>query len=567
MIDMARARVITALMLTVAISLIITVLVTTGQQPTLYRFWTYSPIEGVSEEYQVYRVSANGINYSRIVINIESVSGASLSNASMTVYALTPYHIVPVGVYIGSRIVISMNTPSIAYAVNKWVSWMLRSTWHSIQPGLYTALLVFITYQTPRGVYIKSFTIPYAPAPLYIGNETYVITVNAQINTTAPPSIPISQLKPAGPAVTKPLLELSNNTDQPGQLYDCMSQAPEYTPGSVVSPGGYLALANCTGYNGTIPLLWISWSRNVRNTLSSVSLNIALSISASSSEPFDIYAEELKNSSGQVIADVIGSSFSSSSLQLQMPLKSVGQLGSLPSNIYYVGTPGAYGMAQYQYWYCPDLNLHTGTCVSGYVPTNLYYYYVIGFNLQNNLMYGSDTGNGPVSAIFQFLSYYGLSLPTPEYVGCAVDEQGLYYFYFPNGTSIQNGALISEYVANIFNAPLPQVTSALVSALEGGVIDETIVETGGLPTWAQWLTNVLSDMDQLTNMRQYYTTNTEYYAVSIGFTQNGQYVYYNVVPGVGYVNYNSQTYAVPMPGVELNETWAGGQQIQGCPPT
>lgn len=81
MMGMARARVITALMLTVVISLIITVLVTTGQQPTLYRSWTYSPIRDVSEEYQVYRVAANGINYSRIVINIESVSGAPLGNA------------------------------------------------------------------------------------------------------------------------------------------------------------------------------------------------------------------------------------------------------------------------------------------------------------------------------------------------------------------------------------------------------------------------------------------------------------------------------------------------------
>ncbi|WP_252901175.1 hypothetical protein [Vulcanisaeta sp. JCM 14467] len=122
-------------------------------------------------------------------------------------------------------------------------------------------------------------------------------------------------------------------------------------------------------------------------------------------------------------------------------------------------------------------------------------------------------------------------------------------------------------MANIFNVPLLQVISALASALEGGVVVDTIVETGGLPTWAQWLTNVLSDMGQMTNLQQYYTTNTEYYAVSIGFTQSGQYVYYNVVPGISYVNYNGQTYAVPTPGVELNETWAGGQLAQGCPPT
>lgn len=175
---------------------------------------------------------------------------------------------------------------------------MLRSTWHSIQPGLYTALLVFVTYQTPRGIYIKSFTVPYAPAPpLYIGNESYVITINAKINTAAPPDIPISQLKSVGPpAITKPTLVLTNNTDQPNQLYDCASQsteAPLYAPGTTPSAYGYLALANCTGYNGTIPLLWVSWSQRVINVLSGGTVNLGLSIQSSYSEPFSIYAEEL----------------------------------------------------------------------------------------------------------------------------------------------------------------------------------------------------------------------------------------------------------------------------------
>ncbi len=75
---------------------------------------------------------------------------------------------------------------------------MLRSTWHSLQPGLYTALLVFVTYQTPRGVYIKAFTVPYAPASLYIGNESYLITVNVEINTSAPPNIPMNRLRLLG---------------------------------------------------------------------------------------------------------------------------------------------------------------------------------------------------------------------------------------------------------------------------------------------------------------------------------------------------------------------------------
>ncbi|ADN51174.1 hypothetical protein [Vulcanisaeta distributa] len=566
---MVRARVLTALMLALTISLIIMVLATTGQQPTLYRYWTYSPIKGVSEEYLVYKVTANGINYSRIVINIESINGKPLSNASVTVFALTPYHIVPVRVYAGSRVVIPMDTPSIAYAVDRWVSWMLRSTWHSIQPGLYTALLVFITYQTPRGVYIKSFTIPYAPAPLYIGNESYVIIINAKINTTAPPDIPISQLKPAGPAVAKPLLELSNNTDQPGQLYDCMSQSPEapvYAPGTIPTAYGYLALANCTGYNGTIPLLWVSWSQNVFNELSQSNAQLYGEIyiqSSSNNQPFSLYGEELKSSNGQVIAYVAGITFTPQSFDIGSPyLQWLGTFGTTFTGpgIYYLGVPGAYGMAQYQYWTC---NPYFGTCT----PTNQYYYYVVGLNVQSRLINGIDTGNGPVTAIFRFLNYYGLSLPTPKYVGCSVNNGGVPYFYFPNGTSeTALPYLIAEYVANVFNVPLLQVMSALVSALEGGVIVETIVETGGLPTWAQWVINVLSDMGQLTNLQTYKTSYQLYYAVEVQLSP-GQYIYYNVVPGISYVNYNGQTYAVPTPGVELNETWAGGQLAQGCPPT
>ncbi|WP_054844259.1 hypothetical protein [Vulcanisaeta souniana] len=63
----------------------------------------------------VYKVVANGINYSRIVMSIGSISGSSLSNASVTVFALTPYRIVPpVGLYEGSKVIIPMNTPGIA---------------------------------------------------------------------------------------------------------------------------------------------------------------------------------------------------------------------------------------------------------------------------------------------------------------------------------------------------------------------------------------------------------------------------------------------------------------------
>ncbi|WP_054844260.1 hypothetical protein [Vulcanisaeta souniana] len=452
--------------------------------------------------------------------------------------------------------------------MNRWVSWMLRSTWHSIQPGLYTALLVFVTYQTPRGIYIKSFTVPYAPAPpLYIGNESYVITINAKINTAAPPDIPISQLKSVGPAITKPTLVLTNNTDQPNQLYDCASQsteAPLYAPGTTPSAYGYLALANCTGYNGTIPLLWVSWSQRVINVLSGGTVNLGLSIQSSYSEPFSIYAEELGKSNGQVIVNVIGSTFSSSSFYLYVPSASPGEFGVAVTRpgIYYIGALGAYAMAQYQFWECNPIS---GACE----PTNQYYYYVIGLNTQEQAITDLDTGNGPVSAIFQFLNYYGLSLPTPAYAGCAINNGGIPYFYFPpNGTGITSYPyLIAQYVANVFNVSLTEVIFTLVSAVKDGVVVKTIIEVGGLPTWAQWLINVLSSMDQMTNLQQYEITIPEYYYVWAQPSHVGKYVYYNVVPGISYVNYNGQTYAVPTPGVELNETWAGGRLAQGCPPT
>ncbi|MGC8543634.1 MAG: hypothetical protein ACP5NQ_06800 [Vulcanisaeta sp.] len=558
-----KAHVLTLTVL--AITLILIVMIVLGQQPMPYRYYTYAPVKGVSESFTIYKVTANGINYSRIIIGIESTNGLLLSNASVTVFALTPYHIVPVGLFEGSKIVIPMDTPGITYAINRWVSWMLRSTWHSLQPGLYTALLAFVTYQTPGGVYVKSFTIPYAPVPLYLGNESYVITVNVEINTTAPPNIPINELKVVGPAATKPVLVVTNNTDQPGQLYDCVSQSPEapvYAPGTVPTVYGYWALANCTGYNGTIPLLWVSWSQNVVNALSGGTVNLGLNIQSSSSEPFSLYSEELETSSGQVIADVVGSTFRQSSFYLYVPGVSPGEFGVAVTGpgIYYIGAPGAYGMAQYQYWECnPDL----GVCT----PTNQYSYYVIGLNMQEQAVTGLDTGNGPVSAIFQFLNYYGLSLPTPVYSGCTVNSQGDYDFYFPNGTLEVNTPLEAEYIANVFNVPLLEVISTLASAVTGGVVVEVIVETGGLPTWAQWLINVLSSMGQMTNLQQSGTTAPEYYYVWAQPSQSGRYVYYNVVPGISYVNYNGQTYAVPTPGVELNETWAGGEMAQGCPPT
>ncbi|WP_243668304.1 hypothetical protein [Vulcanisaeta sp. JCM 16161] len=449
--------------------------------------------------------------------------------------------------------------------MGRWVSWMLRGTWHSLQPGLYTALLVFVTYQTPRGVYVKAFTVPYAPASLYIGNESYLITVNVEINTSAPPNIPMNQLRAVGPAIRGPTLVLTNNTDQPGQLYDCVSQSPEaptYAPGTIPTVYGYFALANCTGYNGTIPLLWVSWSQSMVSALSGGTVNLGLNIQSSSSEPFSLYAEELETSGGQVIAYAVGSTYSSSSFYLYVPSTSPGEFGVniKGPGIYYIGAPGAYAMAQYQYWEC---NPNLGTCT----PTNQYYYYAIGLNMQGQAVASLDTGNGPVSAIFQFLSYYGLSLPTPVYSGCTINNQGNYDFYFPNGTLEVNVPLEAEYIANVFNVPILEVISTLASAVGGGVVVETIVETGGLPTWAQWLINVLSSMGQMTNLQQSGTTAPEYYYVWAQPSRIGQYVYYNVVPVISYVNYNGQTYAVPTPGVELNETWAGGQLAQGCPPT
>ncbi|WP_054857579.1 hypothetical protein [Vulcanisaeta sp. JCM 16159] len=146
------------------------------------------------------------------------------------------------------------------------------------------------------------------------------------------------------------------------------------------------------------------------SALSGGTVNLGLNIQSSSSEPFSLYAEELETSSGQVIAYAVGSTYSSSSFYLYVPGTSPGEFGVniKGPGIYYIGAPGAYGMAQYQYWYCVDYDATAAECLE-YAPTNQYFYYVIGLNMQGQAVTGLDTGNGPVSAIFQFLSYYGLS--------------------------------------------------------------------------------------------------------------------------------------------------------------
>jgi hypothetical protein len=170
--------------------------------------------------------------------------------AFIDVYANAPNGIVHVAMGYSPTLVVPFNDSNWRYAIGRWASLGIPFSDYE------TSMLIFITYVKGNESWILPLVIPYNVA-WAIENSRYIV-VNAFIN--------VNELRPnkvvpvrLNSTVTDPQVFGTYNGYT---IYNCSlsgPQPPTYSSGSTM----YQPTSDCIGINGSLPIAWVTWGRDV----------------------------------------------------------------------------------------------------------------------------------------------------------------------------------------------------------------------------------------------------------------------------------------------------------------
>ena len=179
--------------------------------------------------------------------------------AFIDVYANAPNGIVHVAMGYSQSLAIPFNDSNWQYVIDKWASLNVPFSEYN------TSMLIFITYVKGNESWIVPLVIPYNVA-WAIGGTTQTtspryIVVNALIN--------VNELRP-----NKVVPVRLNNTVMDSQVFGTVSSgSSEYVvyncslsgprPKDYLSQYQFYPTSTCVGINGSLPIAWITWDRDV----------------------------------------------------------------------------------------------------------------------------------------------------------------------------------------------------------------------------------------------------------------------------------------------------------------
>ncbi|MFP3172960.1 MAG: hypothetical protein RXR44_00200 [Vulcanisaeta sp.] len=263
MLSVSRTSLAVVILALAVFSVVVLALVQTPVVPK-----PFMALHGLGYEVDYYSVSA--FNYPVVVFR-GFMNGEPVF-FTVSLFAIAPNHIYTVGYYSGyGSVVVDLTGSLVRYIAGRWVS--------EFNGALNPSLIAFITYGEGNKSWTVIAAIPYKPSWV-VSRELIEITVNANF-TAVKPAIVMPVTKPTSTTQSNPTNGL--NSDSFGYTYvgSCMGNAnvtPPPSPGSSYSCARYgicyyWVLQQCSAFEGPIPLLFVGWSQNAIQSISSIVIN------------------------------------------------------------------------------------------------------------------------------------------------------------------------------------------------------------------------------------------------------------------------------------------------------
>jgi len=342
--------------------------------------------------------------------------------AFIDVYANAPNGIVHVAMGYSPTLVVPFSNANWRYAIGRWASLNVPFSEYS------TSMLIFITYMRGNESWILPLVIPYNVGWV-IGGTTQTtspryIVVNAFIN--------VNELRPnkvvpvrLNSTVTDPQVFGTYNGYT---IYNCSlsgPQPPTYSSGLTV----YKPTSDCVGINGSLPITWATWSRDV--VQSDKGLQFELNIEFVGTIDWDAMAVNYGD---------IGTSYSANENWVwSSPTYTIGSQITQPGSVYWYYENATWDIVNYEVY---DV---------WYDPSGQPYYQYVSTTTVSEVLYvppndacgnAYDYGNGTISMLYngaitlsqQYFGYPALNASTVvDYAAFIYTSTGQEYLYQCNG--------------------------------------------------------------------------------------------------------------------------------------
>jgi hypothetical protein len=354
-------------------------------------------------------------------------------DAFIDVYANAPNGIVHVAMGYSTTLIVPFSNANWQYVIGRWASLGIPFSEYN------TSMLVFVTYVKGNESWILPLVIPYNVA-WAIENSRYVV-VNAFIN--------VNELRP-NKAVP---VRLNGTVTDPQvfgtyynyTIYNCSLSGPQpkiYTP----LPYEFIPTSDCVGINGSLPITWATWGRDVLQ--SDKGLQFELNIYFSGTINWNAMATGYGD---------IGTSYSAKeNWVLSSPTYTIGSQITQPGSVYWYYGGATWGIVNYEVYY---VDTYSGN------------YYQVGTTTVSEVLYvppndacgnAYDYGNGTISMLYnsatalsqQYFGYPALNASTVvDYAAFIYTSTGQEYLYQCNGpVNVNTGGMYAITLGGVNTA-------------------------------------------------------------------------------------------------------------------
>jgi len=371
-----------------------------------------------------------------LLVRVFLINGSVVEpvRAFIDVYANAPSGIVHVSMGYSQSLVIPFNNTNWRYAIGRWASLGIPFSDYE------TSMLIFITYVKGNESWILPLVIPYNVA-WAIENSRYIV-VNAFIN--------VNELRPnkvvpvrLNSTVTDPqVFGTVGSGSSEYVVYNCSLSGPR--PKDYLSQYQFYPTSTCVGINGSLPIAWITWDRDVLQSDKGLLFN--LNIEFVGTMNWDAMATNYGN---------IGTSYSTSEnwgiLSKEFTIGSLTQ----PGSVYWYYGGATWAIVNYEVVYVTyRAVIQVGTTTVSEV------LYVPPYDTNVNPAF--DYGNGTISMLYygaipvsrQYFGYPALNASTVvDYAAFIYTSTGQEYLYQCNGpVNVNTGGMYAITLGGVNTA-------------------------------------------------------------------------------------------------------------------
>jgi hypothetical protein len=396
-----------------------------------------------------------------ILVRVFLINGSVFEpvRAFIDVYANAPNGIAHVAMGYSSILIVPFNDSNWQYVLGRWAS--LNVPFSDYE----TSMLIFVTYIKGNESWILPLLVPYNVGWAYraLGRVTPLATtlsaiapryilVNAFIN--------VNELRPNKVVPVK----LNSTVTYPQvfgtyynyTIYNCSlsgPQPPSY-PSAPIPPLSYYQFyptSDCVGINGSLPITWATWSRDV--VQNDQGLQFELNIYFSGTIDWDAMGAGSSN----IGTGNIGISYSANeNWVLSSPTYTIGSQITQPGSVYWYYEDATWGIVNYEVYYVDTYSgnyYQVGTTTVSevlYVPPNDYY--AATFDYGNGTI--SMLYNGAITLSQQYFGYPALNASTVvDYAAFIYTSTGQEYLYQCNGpVNVNTGGMYAITLGGVNTA-------------------------------------------------------------------------------------------------------------------